>query len=104
MLTAAANPVPGQMEVFWNTKLDSLRSHPLVREVRVCGTIAAVELDVPGGYLADVGRQLRRRCLELGVLLRPLGSVLYTMPPFCTSTNSLEQIAAAMIQAIRSLG
>ena len=49
------------------------------------GAIAAAELKVPGGYLADVGRRLRMSCLEQGVLLRPLGSVLYAMPPFCTS-------------------
>ena len=40
------------------------------------GSIAAIELNVAGGYLADVGRQLRLRCLADDVLLRPLGSVL----------------------------
>jgi adenosylmethionine-8-amino-7-oxononanoate aminotransferase len=104
MLTAAPNPVGRQMESFWNTRLDVLRSDPRVREVRVCGTIAAVELDVPGGYLADVGRQLRSQCLERGVLLRPLGSVLYSMPPFCTSPTSLDQLADAMLRAVQSLG
>jgi adenosylmethionine-8-amino-7-oxononanoate aminotransferase len=92
------------MEAFWNTRLDPLRSDSRVREVRVCGTIAAVELKAEGGYLADVGRQLRRHCLEHGVVLRPLGSVLYAMPPFCTSENSLEQIADAMVGAVKSLG
>jgi adenosylmethionine-8-amino-7-oxononanoate aminotransferase len=104
MLTATASPVPRQMEVFWNTALDFLRHHPRVRDVRIRGMIAAVELNVAGGYLADVGRQLRHRCLERGVLLRPLGSVLYAMPPFCTSSVSLERIADAMIQAVTSLG
>jgi adenosylmethionine-8-amino-7-oxononanoate aminotransferase len=104
MLAAAPHPVPEQMAAFWNTQLGSLRSHPRVRDVRVCGTIAAVELDVPGGYLADAGRQLRRHCLEKGVFLRPLGSVLYAMPPFRTSTNSLQQIADAMLSAVKSLG
>src|SRR5262249_35908262 len=103
MLTAAVNPVPTQMEAFWNERLTPLRSQPLVREVRVCGTIAAVELNVAGGYLADVGRHLGRRCLEHGVLLRPLGSVLYAMPPFCTSLTSLERIADAMIDAVKSV-
>jgi adenosylmethionine-8-amino-7-oxononanoate aminotransferase len=104
LLTAGPNPVPGQMESFWNTRLHPLRNHQRVREVRVCGTIAAVELNVPGGYLADVGRQLRSHCLGNGVLVRPLGSVLYAMPPFCTSQDSLEQIADAMLQAVKSLG
>jgi adenosylmethionine-8-amino-7-oxononanoate aminotransferase len=104
MLTAGPNAIARQMEAFWNTRLDILRSDPRVRGVRICGTIAAVELDVAGGYLADVGAHLRSRCLEHGVLLRPLGSVLYAMPPFCTSGASLEQIADAMVRAVKSLG
>jgi adenosylmethionine-8-amino-7-oxononanoate aminotransferase len=104
MATATAIPVARQMEAFWNTRLDVLRSEPRVREVRICGTIAAVELDVTGGYLAEVGAQLRSRCLEHGVLLRPLGSVLYAMPPLCTSGATLEQIADAMVRAVKSLG
>jgi adenosylmethionine-8-amino-7-oxononanoate aminotransferase len=104
MLMAAPDRVGRQMEPFWNTRLDVLRSDPRVREVRACGTIVAVELDVAGGYLADVGGQLRSRCLEQGVLLRPLGSVLYAMPPFCTSPASLGRIADAMVRAVKSLG
>jgi adenosylmethionine---8-amino-7-oxononanoate aminotransferase len=101
-LTAGVHPAPARMEAFWNRALAPLRDHPRVRDVRIRGTIAAVELDVPGGYLADVGRQLRRYCLQRGVLLRPLGNVLYALPPFCTSDTSLEQIADAMIGAVRA--
>jgi adenosylmethionine-8-amino-7-oxononanoate aminotransferase len=101
-LSAAAHPAPARMEAFWTVALASLREHPRVREVRIRGTIAAVELDVPGGYLADVARALRARCLERDVLLRPLGNVLYAMPPFCTSDESLQRIAEAMIAAVES--
>jgi adenosylmethionine-8-amino-7-oxononanoate aminotransferase len=101
-LTAGVHPAPARMEAFWNQALAPLRDHPRVRDVRVRGTIAAVELDVPGGYLSDVGRQLRRHCLARGVLLRPLGNVLYALPPFCTSDASLEQIADAMNGAVRA--
>ena len=103
MLTAAANPAPRRMEEFWMEALSPLRGRPQVRDVRVRGTIAAVEVNAPGGYLADVGRHLRGRCLEQGVLVRPLGSVLYAMPPFCTSAASLERIARAMTDAVASL-
>jgi adenosylmethionine-8-amino-7-oxononanoate aminotransferase len=101
-LAAGIHPAPARMEAFWSKALAPLRDRPRVRDVRVRGTIAAVELDVPGGYLADVGRQLRRHCLQRGVLLRPLGNVLYALPPFCTSDASLEQIADAMIGAVRA--
>jgi adenosylmethionine---8-amino-7-oxononanoate aminotransferase len=103
-LTAAVHPAPARMEAFWNRALAPLRGHPRVRDLRIRGTIAAVELDVPGGYLADVGRELRRHCLQRGVLLRPLGNVLYAMPPFCTSDESLDQIAEAMTGAVNALG
>jgi adenosylmethionine-8-amino-7-oxononanoate aminotransferase len=92
-----------RMGRFWKKALAPLHEDPRVKEVRVCGSIAAVEIDVPGGYLADAGRQLRHACLKKDVLLRPLGSVLYAMPPFGTSDASLERIAEAMIGAVREL-
>jgi adenosylmethionine-8-amino-7-oxononanoate transaminase/dethiobiotin synthase len=94
---------PRAMEQFWRHALDPLRREPNVKDVRIRGSIAAVELDVPGGYLADVGRTMRQKALEMGVLLRPLGSVLYAMPPFCTSKASLERIAEAMHAAVKAV-
>jgi adenosylmethionine-8-amino-7-oxononanoate aminotransferase len=103
MLTTAPNPAPQRMEAFWNRALEPLRRHSHVRDIRICGMVAAIEMTAPGGYLAGVSRHLRSRCLEHAVLLRPLGSVLYAMPPFCTSEASLERIAHAMTQAVESL-
>jgi adenosylmethionine-8-amino-7-oxononanoate aminotransferase len=102
LLTAAPSPAP-RMESFWNESLGPLRGRLNVRDVRVRGTIAAVEVEAPGGYLAGVGRHLRERCLAEGVLVRPLGSVLYAMPPFCTSEASLGRIGRAIIGAVESL-
>jgi adenosylmethionine-8-amino-7-oxononanoate aminotransferase len=100
MLTTTPPSAPARFERFWNESLAPLREHPNVRQVRVCSTIAAVELRVEGGYLADAGRTMRRVCLEDSVLLRPLGNVLYALPPFCTSDDSLAQIAEAMCRAV----
>jgi len=49
------------------------------------------------GYLSGDPAALRRRAIELGVLLRPLGSVLYAMPPACTTDAEADRIAAAMV-------
>jgi adenosylmethionine-8-amino-7-oxononanoate aminotransferase len=94
---------PGRIEAFWKQAMTPLAGHPRVRQVRIKGSIVAVELAGEGGYLAEVGRQLRVECLHRGVFLRPLGNVLYAMPPFCTSPASLEQIAAVMISAVGAL-
>jgi adenosylmethionine-8-amino-7-oxononanoate aminotransferase len=91
------------MEAFWNVALVPLQQLSPVYDIRCLGTVAAVESNVPGGYLADLGRRMRQVCLEHGVLLRPLGNVLYAMPPFCTSENSLHAIALAMKKAVEAV-
>ncbi len=94
------NPQARRLEVFWRHGLSRLYDHLQVREVRIRGSIAAVELKADGGYLADIGRELRCRCLQAGVMLRPLGNVLYALPPLNTPDESLARIATAMIDAI----
>ena len=93
-----------RIEQFWEANLRSLQEHALVKDVRIRGLIAAIELDLPGGYLAEVGTAMRRASLELGVLLRPLGNVLYAMPPLCTSNESLARIAEAIGRAVAVAG
>jgi adenosylmethionine-8-amino-7-oxononanoate aminotransferase len=92
-----------RIESFWHARLEPLRKMPGVKDVRVRGTIAAVELESSGGYLAEVGPSIRRLAIDRGVLLRPLGPVVYAMPPLCTSNESLERIVQAMTAGIASL-
>ena len=94
---------PRRLEAFWEHALQPLRGHVRVKDVRIRGSIAAIEINAEGGYLAEAGRVLRLKCLERGVFLRPLGSVLYAMPPHGSSENSLQQIADALIAAVDSL-
>jgi len=62
-----------------------------VAEVRIKGAIGAVELGGPVDLHA-----LRRRCVELGVWLRPFGRVLYLMPPFIVTPDELTTLTAAV--------
>ncbi|OAP49956.1 hypothetical protein ATB98_16660 [Sinorhizobium saheli] len=58
--------------------------------MRQMGTIAALDLVVPsGGYLAEVGPRMRRLFRERGLLIRPLGNVIYLMPPYCVTADEL---------------
>ncbi|MBM3977013.1 MAG: adenosylmethionine--8-amino-7-oxononanoate transaminase [Planctomycetes bacterium] len=66
--------------------------------LRRCGGIVAFDLPtVDPGYLSARALELRRRAVERGALLRPLGSVVYAMPPACTSDSELDVIADAML-------
>jgi adenosylmethionine-8-amino-7-oxononanoate aminotransferase len=88
---------------FWDQSVPSLAGLPGVSDVRVCGTILALDVGA-GGYLAEVGRRMRTASVEAGVLLRPLGNVLYAMPPLNTADDSLGRIVDAMQSAVRAAG
>jgi adenosylmethionine-8-amino-7-oxononanoate aminotransferase len=77
-------------------------SHPAVLEVRQTGMILAIELKPePGntedGHAVEItgqrGLRLYRQALSAGVLLRPLGDVLYWMPPYCIDAAQLQLLA-----------
>jgi len=72
--------------------LAALRNVPGVKAVRQLGTVAAVELEAPSGYLSDIGRELAAFSLQQGVLIRPLGNVAYCLPPYCTRDDELDRV------------
>ncbi|MBS0234185.1 MAG: adenosylmethionine--8-amino-7-oxononanoate transaminase [Proteobacteria bacterium] len=81
--------------------LNDLQPDPRFSNLRQLGTIAAFELStVAPGYLADVALVLRARLLERGVLLRPLGSTVYIMPPYCTTKHELRSVYRAISDAV----
>ncbi len=80
-------------------RLAVLARHPRVANPRRIGTIAAFELDGDDGYLSDRAPRLLARFREAGVLLRPLGSTLYVMPPYCIDDADLDAIYAVLAAA-----
>jgi len=81
-------------------------SHSNVAEVRQTGMILAVELVADAGlrrpFAASERRGLRayRHALERGVILRPLGDILYWMPPYCVGEEELLQLADVTLGAV----
>ncbi|MEX1025854.1 MAG: adenosylmethionine--8-amino-7-oxononanoate transaminase [Planctomycetota bacterium] len=73
-----------------------------IENLRHLGGIVAFDLAVgDAGYHATLGPRLRAAALEHGVLLRPLGNVVYAMPPACVDDGQADQIADAMIALAR---
>ncbi len=83
-----------------------LREHPHVADVRQTGMILAIEMAADGrarkAFPADERRGLRayRAGLERGAVLRPLGDVLYWMPPYCIDEAALQHLADATFHAL----
>ena len=85
---------------------EPLRAHPHVADVRQTGMILAIEVVAHRAtrrhYDPREKRGLRgyRHALHNGVLLRPLGEVLYWMPPYCVDEAALQQLARVTTGAI----
>jgi adenosylmethionine-8-amino-7-oxononanoate aminotransferase len=72
-------------------RLPALGAHPSVTDVRHIGTVAAIELNVPdAGYLSSLRPRLYEYFLSRGVLLRPLGNVVYILPPYVITPSQLN--------------
>lgn len=73
-----------------------------VEAPRVKGTIFACNLptDEAGGYLNKAAQHARQFFIDRGVLLRPLGDVLYCMPPYCVSDDDLSKIYDAVSEFV----
>ena len=81
-------------------RLTRFAADPRFRNVRQTGTIAAFDLDVPaGGYLSDAGPKLRAFFRERNLLIRPLGNVIYLMPPYCVTDGDLDRAYDAIDEA-----
>ena len=93
-----------QFEARHRPALEQLSNHPRVKQVRCLGTMAAFELEAGAtSYLNPVGRQIQRLCLEQGVFLRPLGNVVYLLPPLSISEPQLQRCYDALAEALQQL-
>lgn len=84
--------------------LAMLAHDPRVANGRSLGTIAAFDIVAPdAGYLSNLAPRLIAFHRDHGVLLRPLGSTVYVMPPYCVTPTDLSHIwtmIAASLDAI----
>lgn len=72
---------------------EQFKSMAKVAEVRLQGTILAVEFEAEGtSYFNKMGDTLYSFALEQGVILRPLGNIIYVIPPYCITDAQLDQV------------
>jgi adenosylmethionine-8-amino-7-oxononanoate aminotransferase len=71
-----------------------------VSSARCLGTVGAVELETRQSYMSGSSQSWMQRAVKRGVLLRPLGNVLYAVPPYCTKEEELVRIYETMEELI----
>lgn len=84
-------------------------SHPQVGELRSIGLIHALELvqdknsKKPFDSSLRIGYQIYKEALRLGLLLRPLGNVLYFNPPLTITREELDKAIHITMSAMKQV-
>ena len=81
------------IESIHRERLATLSSHLAVETVRYLGDIGVLELKAgDSGYLSTMRDRLYGFFIEHGVLLRPLGNVIYVLPPYVIKPAELHKV------------
>jgi adenosylmethionine-8-amino-7-oxononanoate aminotransferase len=85
-------------------RLAQLKDFASVGDIRQMGTIGVIELRADdAGYLSAMRPKLYQFFLERGVLLRPLGNVIYVLPPYVISEAELNRVYDVILDAIQTV-
>lgn len=82
-----------------------LKNHPKLKDVRSKGTILALEINTEEHthYLNNSSESIASYFLNKGIIVRPLGNILYIIPPYCITENEIKHVYKVMEQFLEEL-
>ena len=85
--------------------LVKFRKLPFIKKIRITGTIAAFDLELGNkvGYLNDIGKKIKSLSMKKGLFIRPLGNVVYLLPPICITDDQLDKSYQIIWQTLNDL-
>jgi adenosylmethionine-8-amino-7-oxononanoate aminotransferase len=97
------------LESAQRVNLARFADDPRFANIRQRGTLAALDLaGQDDGYLSQAGPRMRQLFRDRGILIRPLGNVIYLMPPYCMSDaelslayDAVDEVAAIVLEDAR---
>jgi len=91
-----------ELSSYMAKKLEEFKNLKNVKCIRQTGMICVVELQ---GYKSEdrIGLKVYQYGLENGVLLRPLGHVVYFMPPYIITKKEIDKMMDTAYEAIELL-
>ncbi|WP_417428891.1 adenosylmethionine--8-amino-7-oxononanoate transaminase [Kiloniella sp.] len=93
-----------RIEAAHHKGMDYIRALPQTRHHRIMGTIGAFDAIVDdGGYTSSLGGELKKWFWDRNMLIRPLGNVLYLLPPYVISDQQIDDAWKAMALAMEEL-
>jgi len=81
---------------------ERVKHHPKIKTVRQTGTIIAMEWETGDNtsYFNSLRDRLYHYFLNAGIILRPLGNIIYILPPYCITDADLNYIYSKIEQAL----
>lgn len=95
-----------QLENLFRSRTTELQRLPHAGDVRVLGGVLAIELTSASGapgYLDGIGPRLAQEFLRRGLLLRPLGNIVYFMPPYVIQDAEAHWAIDQIIETILAI-
>ncbi len=94
-----------EINVFFRRQCERFEKHPAVKDARCLGAIFALEIKTPEAteYLNPLAERVQEFFLPRGIILRPLGNILYVLPPYCITEEQLEKIMNAVDEFLGTL-
>jgi adenosylmethionine-8-amino-7-oxononanoate aminotransferase len=82
-----------------------VKHHPKLKAVRQTGTIIAMEWQTGSdtSYFSTLRDKLYLYFLDAGIILRPLGNIIYILPPYCITNTDLDYIYKKIEQALEEI-
>lgn len=80
----------------------ALAIHPQVENARQVGTILAFDFKTEYGtsYFNEIGKRLYNEFLQRGIIMRPLGNVIYLVPPYCITSEELDFVYQNIMEVL----
>lgn len=81
---------------------DKIKQHPKVVTSRVLGVIFALEIKTEGAasYYGSLRNKLYDFFIENGVILRPVGNIVYILPPYIITDAQLQKVYQVVEEAL----
>ena len=81
---------------------NKIKSHPKVKTTRILGVIFALEIQTENqeSYYGTMRTKLYNFFIENGVIIRPVGNIVYILPPYIMTNNQLEKVYQVVENAL----
>ncbi len=84
---------------------EHIKNHPKVKTTRVLGVIFALEIKTENeeSYYGDFRNKLYNFFIESGIIMRPVGNIVYILPPYVIPNEQLEKVYLTVEKALEMI-